>query len=164
MKPWYFEIGSNGPDWYLTLQVPVAQSGRLRQRVRTLHLDGFAHFQAQGLTGVINGIRGNYDWYIDGQNFERFVGNVTGKAHSNIWIYHCIAVENNELRIERGYSGYDSGKPDFQTRTEHQVVQAILDDDTLELTRWTISAGGQGHPELEIRSGSSKGELAAYLA
>lgn len=164
MKPWYFEIGSNGPDWYLTLLVPVAQSGRLRQRVRSLHLDGFAHYQAQGLTGIIDGIRGNYDWYIDDHNFERFVGNITGKTTSNIWIYHCIAVENQALRIERGYSGYDSGKPDFQTETELRVLQAILDDDSIEVARWTVSAGGQGYPEVVIRSGTSKRELAEYLA
>lgn len=146
MKPWFHAMAGRGPDWSLRLGVRPEDREPLRALVARHATPAFELVESTD-----ERLR-----YVDAHHRDAYVA-----ATSNLWVFHALTVEGDELHVLRGYGGCDTEGE--VTAAEGRLVEALLASDGLVVGDWSIAAGGDGYPVEPVAAGRGAADLRAYV-
>jgi hypothetical protein len=161
---WLRDLGGRGPDAFLALDfgLPAAGPG-LREVAREHGMAGFEHHtlpdsrvRNAGMPGSPGA--GDVEVFFDRAHAAALLGNLTGDAPTNVWVYAVVVVGDDFAWFEHGYAHDDSR----WLESEAELIDALAKAGP-ELRSWSVTYGGQGYEGGVVESGRDAESLRAYL-
>ncbi|MEI7771612.1 MAG: hypothetical protein WCI67_16590 [Chloroflexales bacterium] len=159
-KPWCWEVGQSGPDWFFIACVAPGSERALAQIAVDAPLKGFTYCARADEHCRQHQRVCSYHTFIDARNATAYINNIEGRAKRNIWIYNTVEVHGDTIKIECGYGG----RGDDYHRVETTWLLAVFATPGVTLRDWKVVAGGEGYDDKTIRAGVGLDDFRSYIA
>jgi hypothetical protein len=158
-KPWCWEVGQSGPDWFFMANVAPQSAAALAQIAAGAAPRGYTYCARPEEHCQQHQQLCSYHTFIDTSNAEAYANNLAGQAKKNLWIYNLIEVHGDAIKIECGYGG----RGEQHSRAETAFLLHLFSAPGVTLRDWKVVAGGEGYDYKTIREGVGLDDFRSYI-